>query len=142
MKIRKATNEDFEEVYSLLKELWPRRRLNKIKLSGVYKKQLKEGKIFFLCEIKNKIVGMISLNSKLDIENNGKVGLIEEFIVLEDFRGKGLGKSLMNIALKEARKTGCVEVQLYSSFKRKKTHRFYKNLGFKNTAYLFWKEIK
>lgn len=141
MKIRKANSKDFPVITFLIKELWKHRRLNKSKLQTIYNKHLKSGKLFFLHIEDGEPNGLITLNTKLDIENLGKVGLIEEFVVSEKYRGKGIGKKLMNHALKEAKKLGCVEVQLYSNLKRKSAHKFYKKSGFKNTAYLFWKSL-
>ena len=41
-----------------------------------------------------------------------------------------VGEAMMRWAIEEARRRGCVRVQLTSSKRRKDAHRFYERLGF------------
>jgi GNAT superfamily N-acetyltransferase len=50
--------------------------------------------------------------------------------VREDLRGRGLGHTLMEWAIEEARRRGCALVQLTSDKRRDEAHRFYGRLGF------------
>jgi GNAT superfamily N-acetyltransferase len=50
--------------------------------------------------------------------------------VREDLRGQGLGGALIAWAVDEARRRGCVLVQLTSDNRREEAHRFYGRLGF------------
>lgn len=142
MKIYRASNKDFEEVFQLLEQLWPKEGLVKAKIRKLYRSQLKSGKIFLLAKKDKDVIGLISLSIKLDIQNQGKVGQIEELIVDESNRGNGVGKKLIEEIDRIAKKKGCLELDLSSNKKRKKAHKFYRKLGFKDTAYLFWRETK
>ncbi len=140
--ISPAKNKDFEGVFYLLdKHLWPKTKINKRKLKEIYVRQLKKKKIFLMAKINSEIVGFISLNIRLDIQIQEKIGQIEELVVKEQQRRLGIGKKLMQAVMKEAKKQKCAEIHLTSNMKRKSAHKFYKKLGFKSTAYLFWKEI-
>ena len=55
---------------------------------------------------------------------------IEAVRVREDLRGRGLGGELIAWAVEEARRRGCVLVQLTSDNRREEAHRFYGRLGF------------
>ena len=55
---------------------------------------------------------------------------IEGVRVARNARGAGLGKSLLEYAVTEARTAGCGLVQLSSSATRKDARRFYEGLGF------------
>jgi N-acetylglutamate synthase-like GNAT family acetyltransferase len=142
MKIKKATKKDYKEIFELLRHLWPKERLVEKKLQGIFNQQLKEGKIFLLAEDKGIALGFISLSIRLDIQNNGKIGQIDELVVNKIYRDKGVGRKLISRVSKEAKKKGCIELHLYSNKKRKKSHRFYRDLGFKNTAHLFWRKVR
>jgi GNAT superfamily N-acetyltransferase len=56
---------------------------------------------------------------------------IEAVRVRADQRGAGLGQRLIEWAVGEARRRGCVLVQLTSDASRADAHRFYERLGFR-----------
>lgn len=58
---------------------------------------------------------------------------IEAVRVASDERGGGLGNRLLNWAVDEARRSGCVLVQLTTDKTRTDAHRFYEKLGFEAT---------
>jgi GNAT superfamily N-acetyltransferase len=55
---------------------------------------------------------------------------IEAVRIRENLRGRGLGHELFAWAIAEARRRGCVLVQLTSDKRRADAHRFYDRLGF------------
>jgi GNAT superfamily N-acetyltransferase len=55
---------------------------------------------------------------------------IEAVRVHENHRGNGLGGEMVGWAIAEARRKGCVLVQLTTHESRKEAHRFYRRLGF------------
>jgi len=63
--------------------------------------------------------------------------IVENMVVDVGYRRRGIGRLLMEYALARAREAGCYKVQLLSNVKRGESHRFYKALGFKMSAYGF-----
>jgi GNAT superfamily N-acetyltransferase len=57
--------------------------------------------------------------------------IIENVVVTEGARGKGVGALIMNAAVDIAREAGCYKVMLTSNKRRPEAHRFYERLGFK-----------
>ena len=57
-------------------------------------------------------------------------GIIENVITDKKYRGKGIGKKLMNMAIEKAKKEKCYKVQLMSNVKRIDAHKFYEKIGF------------
>lgn len=141
MRINKTKKDDFEKVYLLLKELWPNDYLDKKKTKQLYLMQLSQGKTFFLAQENEVPLGMISFSERLDMQTQGKIGQIGEFIVTSSMRRKGLGKRLLKEVTALAKKRKYLELHLYSSKKRRGSHLFYRKNKFKDTAYYFWKEI-
>ena len=62
-------------------------------------------------------------------------------IIDEEYRGKGLGTKFLKDVCKAIKKEKCKELHITSNFTRKKAHKFYEGLGFKKTAYYFWKVL-
>lgn len=57
-------------------------------------------------------VGVVELSWQFCLEQAGRVAWMEELYVTAGSRGKGLGKRLIERAVQEARKAGCVAVEL------------------------------
>ncbi|MCR4949058.1 MAG: GNAT family N-acetyltransferase [Treponema sp.] len=58
------------------------------------------------------------------------IAFIENVVTDNEYRGQGLGRRVMEMAIEFARKNNCYKVILQSASFRKEAHQFYKNLGF------------
>jgi GNAT superfamily N-acetyltransferase len=66
-----------------------------------------------------------------NLSRNGKsIGFIEHVVTDKNYRRKGIGKILMEMAIKYTKENNCYKVILQSGIKRTEAHRFYENLGF------------
>ncbi len=63
--------------------------------------------------------------------------LLENLMVDEGFRGKGLGRMLIDHAISKARDARCYKIVLMSDTRREDAHRFYRHMGFEASAYGF-----
>ena len=116
IQIRLVENQDYYRNH--LELLGQLTNVTKIEV-GRYWQQLQyiqsqNGYIYVLVDIeKDKIVGSITLliEYKL-IRNCGKVGHIEDVVVDKNYRGKGLGKKLIEHAKFEAKDRGCYKIIL------------------------------
>jgi len=63
--------------------------------------------------------------------------LVENIVVDQRYRRKGLGKLLMEYAIARSKEAGCYKLVLNSNKKRREAHRFYSSLGFKASAHGF-----
>lgn len=80
------------------------------------------------CWEDEKLVGMASLATYKAI--SGYKGMVEDVVVSEAFRGKGLGRKLMERLLVEGQKLQLSEILLFSGHHRKPAIALYKSLGF------------
>ncbi len=77
------------------------------------------------------VVGTLQLTVIPGLSRKGSTrSLIEAVRVHADARGTGLGTQLIEWAVAESRRQGCVLVQLTSDATRIDAHRFYERLGF------------
>lgn len=58
------------------------------------------------------------------------IAFVENVVTDKEYRGQGLGRKVMEMAIEFARKNNCYKVILQSASFRKEAHQFYKNLGF------------
>lgn len=58
------------------------------------------------------------------------IAFVENVVTDSEYRGQGLGRKVMEMAIEFARENNCYKVILQSGSWRKEAHQFYKNLGF------------
>jgi len=137
IKIRPAKSKDFTRIMDLLYQLWPTKTLNPVKIKKIFNKELKNPNNYYLqvAEHNKKIIGFISFSWRLNIYSHGLISCIEELIIDEKYRKKGIGgKMLKNIfSLCKKKKINCV--YLTSGFHRTEAHKFYEKFGFKKTGF-------
>lgn len=84
-----------------------------------------------VAERNGELVGTLQLTIIPGLSRQGATrGVVEGVRVAASARGTGLGTTLMEWSVEEARNRGCVLVQLTSDKARVDAHRFYLRLGF------------
>jgi GNAT superfamily N-acetyltransferase len=119
IEIRKATLQDEDQVFQLLKVLfssslpedevrdWPSAVSQYRKIIGEEAK----GAIL-VAEEGGVLLGVITLSYPEAIRCRGVYASIEEFVVSEKARGKGIGGRLLEAAIGEATARGCDEIDV------------------------------
>ncbi|WP_282049975.1 GNAT family N-acetyltransferase [Maribacter aquivivus] len=82
-----------------------------------------------ICLDDDKLVG-IAMMAKYKVVSGHK-GMIEDVVVSSEYRGKGIGRKLMEKLLKQAEKSKLDDVLLFSGHHRTAAISLYKSLGFK-----------
>lgn len=140
MRIREAKASDAKAVFALLDQLcnWDKcGRYPPKAFAAMLKPPLK----IFIAEEGGKLVGMATLVAYLVPRYNQPCVIVDELVVEEASRRKGVGAALMAKAESYASKIGAHSVQLASSRERKAAHRFYRALGYDAYAYMFRKRL-
>ncbi|AWI29914.1 GNAT family N-acetyltransferase [Streptomyces tirandamycinicus] len=79
----------------------------------------------------SRTVGTLQLTMIPGLSRRGATrSIIEAVRIHADERGSGLGTRLIEWAVEESRRQGCLLVQLTSDVSRTDAHRFYERLGF------------
>lgn len=146
IEIRKATEEDLPGILNLYAqpELDDGNILSLHEAKNLFKKMLSYPAYhIFIATIENKIVGTFAL---LIMDNLGHLGapsgIVEDIAVDPNFQGQGIGKLMMNFAMRQCQEAGCYKLALSANMKRANAHKFYKSLGFKQHGFSFLMEIK
>jgi GNAT superfamily N-acetyltransferase len=95
-----------------------------------------------VAELDGRVVGTLQLTVVPGLSRRGATrALVEAVRVHADARGTGLGSVLFGWAEEEARRRGCVLVQLTSDAARPDAHRFYERLGYRGSHVGFKKPL-
>jgi GNAT superfamily N-acetyltransferase len=84
-----------------------------------------------VAEVDGRVVGTIEL-AKAFKSSLGFFAVIRRFVVHPDYRGKGIGRELINYALTEAERMGCKAIELSVDPQNERARRFYASMGFKD----------
>ncbi len=142
LQIRRAYRDDFIEVFELLKQLWPDKELNKLKLQEVFAKALdSENQQMIISEVDSQIVGFCSLTIKNNLWAAGNLGHVDELITDEHYRGIGIGSHLLEQITVIAKEHDCIKIELDSALHRTNSHAFYQKIGFENRGLIFSKPL-
>lgn len=90
--------------------------------------------LLVVAERNDELVGTLQLTIIPGLSRKGATrGLVEAVRVAASARSTGLGTTLLEWSIEEARTRGCTILQLTSDKARTDAHRFYTNLGFQMT---------
>ena len=91
-----------------------------------------------VAELEGEVAGTIVLLTVPNLSHNGTPwALLENLVVTERHRRRGLGRMLLEHAVGLARESGCHMVELCSDVRRLEAHRLYASMGFEARAHCF-----
>jgi GNAT superfamily N-acetyltransferase len=89
--------------------------------------------------------GIVGTFALLIMDNLAHMGapsaIVEDVVVQPDWQGKGIGKRMMQFAIRRCREMGCYKLALSSNLKREVAHRFDESLGFRRHGYSYLLEL-
>jgi ribosomal protein S18 acetylase RimI-like enzyme len=98
--------------------------------------------IVFLAEIDGVFVGLLTAFENFSTFTVKPMINIHDVIVLQEYRGKGIGRQLMNALVSEAENRGSSRVTLEVRKDNPTAQGLYKSLGFKDTdpSMFYWRK--
>ena len=117
VNIREATIDDQAEVFDLLRQLMTSATaespINQPSSIETFRQVIEEGKgTVLVAEEDGQMLGLLTLSYPVAIRCGGIYSCIEEFIVTEQARGKGVGGKLLEAAISKATEKGSYELQV------------------------------
>jgi GNAT superfamily N-acetyltransferase len=140
--VDRCLDSDFEEIFSLLQQLWPSKKLDRGKLRTIFSETIRtHERVVLSAKINRRLVGYASMTLKNHLWHGGLIGWIDELVVNEAHRGLGIGRLLLDRLTTIAIEKDCCALELDSAFHRLEAHAFYEKAGFEKRAFLFSKSI-
>jgi ribosomal protein S18 acetylase RimI-like enzyme len=134
IKIRKAQLHDLKPMAKLLEELFSIEDDFRVNFDLQYQALTllfhSKNATLLVAKINNKVVGMLTMQLLISTAMGGSVGLIEDMIVTDEYRGCGVGKTLMNALIEEANHLGYQRLSLGADVRNTPALKFYKPFGF------------
>jgi GNAT superfamily N-acetyltransferase len=114
------------------------RELNFERFRAIYGSNLdRKDKRYFLAFAQDAVLGFISVSVDGMLFCADKLATIDELIVTETARGKGVGRALLDAVRACAKDEGCVAIGVTSNLRRMGAHAFYERYGFVKNGYRF-----
>ena len=138
IRVREATPDDAEAVAELLQQLgYPntpdsvRSRLDELSLKSDYRA--------FVAECGGQVAGVVGFHVIQFFERDGLWCRLTALVVGDRFRGRGVGRRLVEHVEAIATDLGCSQVELNSGEQRIGAHAFYSHLGYEQVSRRFRK---
>ena len=138
MQFQKFRTDDINDSFlSLIQQLRP--HISSVSECEKIFTNIKNHNLFCITD-DEKYVGFISFQKTFNLYL-GEFYLVDDLIVDEKYRGKGIGKELMNAVEMACRNENISSIKLDSGLQRENTHKFYKSLGYEKKCYTFEKQL-
>jgi len=140
--VREVTEADLPAVRSLISELIKNiEEKENIDLNDAitnFRSLLNEkNSHIIVAESDNEVIGFLNFTTRQSILHSGQSGLVDELIVSEKYRAKGVGKKLINSAAEKCKSIGCIELEVSTESENQAARAFYKELGFQERGLIF-----
>ena len=133
--IKKATTDNIPQLCELLEVLFsqevefvPNRALQEQGLKTIIESD-SIGDVYVTTH-NEKIVAMVNILYTYSTALGAKVAMLEDMVVLEEYRGQDIGTKLLDYVLKEMKINGCKRVTLLTDDDNRLSHKFYAKNGF------------
>ncbi len=135
-RIRRARRGDAEALAALLKELGFPDGSDTQTVHWVTSHP--EIEIFVACDPQDKPVGMLSLSHRPQLRLRGRIATVDELVVTEAWRRRGVGRALLLHAIERARVLSVKRLELAARVESaQETSRFYTACGFVEDCQVF-----
>jgi GNAT superfamily N-acetyltransferase len=136
--VREAVSGDIDGLLPLLKELFS------IEADFCFNEDLQrhgltmmidpcESRCMLIASAGNRIIGMASIQTLISTAEGGRSGIVEDVVVTPEWRGKGIGRCLLEAIETWAHAKGLKRIQLLADTTNKQALEFYGNSGWMTT---------
>ncbi len=138
VQIREAALDDIDGMIPLLKELFS------LEADFCFNEALQRRGLAMMLEpcasrrmlvasAGNRIIGMVSIQTLISTAEGGRSGIVEDVVVTSEWRGKGIGRCLLEAIDAWAQTNGLKRIQLLADTTNTPALEFYRNSGWMTT---------
>ncbi|CAM3733145.1 GNAT family N-acetyltransferase [Marinicrinis lubricantis] len=132
--IREAEARDRDQLYRLYKSLVPNSKRMQVLEKQIETIRHDPNNLLLVYEEKGIIIGTLTLNICLQaLHGMRPYGIIENIVVDEMHRSRGVGSELLQYVEEYCRSLNCRKIMLLSHSSRIEAHRFFEREGFNGT---------
>jgi N-acetylglutamate synthase-like GNAT family acetyltransferase len=138
--IRQAVVADAPAIARLLEQLGYPAAVDDV-AGRIERHRRSESDVLLVAQTDEGVAGLASLHVSIALEYDGDAGKLSAIVVDERWRGRGVGRALVEAIEREARARGCVLLFLTTAERRADAHAFYRAVGFEETGRRFAKAL-
>ena len=129
LQIRPVAGEDYHDVYRLYRQLVECPSENDFAriFKGFFDSKEREA---FVATVHERVIGFVTLYYFDVFHHCGQVASIQELVVTEEFRGRGVGKSLVGFVKKQIIERHCRGLEVATDMWQGGAKSFYEKCGF------------
>ncbi|MBD0384892.1 GNAT family N-acetyltransferase [Paenibacillus sedimenti] len=128
---RRAILQDEQRVFDLAKKLATSAVVNEKDFKNVYLQLLEDGNVdIFVAELESRLIGYVLAFHHHTFYANGLISWVEELYVDEEYRGKYIGKALMELIEDAAKNRNSKLIALAT----RRASKFYEAIGYEQSA--------
>jgi ribosomal protein S18 acetylase RimI-like enzyme len=130
--IRAAVKADIPQLLELYAQLNPLDEpVDANVAAAVFEQAVSNGVTYFVAGDGGRVVGTCYIAIIPNITRRcSPIGFIENVVTAAEYRRRGVGRKLMDAAVRYAKAQGCYKVTLQSGSTRTEAHKFYEAMGF------------
>jgi PhnO protein len=133
LRIRKINEADFDFIYDALCDL-ENKIMERTSLEQIFKYNISNSNyLYLIAENGLENIGFITFHTQKLMHHGGLVGEIQEFYVIPGYRGKGVGRQLLNSVFEYAEENNLKGIEVQTNKRRVENVAVYQSLGFKLT---------
>lgn len=141
MVIRRAKGEDYENLMVLYNQFVGQERYSDFENDSFEKVLQSPTNFIFVAEEMRALVGFVTFSVRNVVRYPKPIAELDEIFVAPGYQKRGIGRLLMQEVENEARNLGCYRLYIETAYKHEPAHGFYKNLGYTNYGYHFYKDL-
>ncbi|WP_329239351.1 GNAT family N-acetyltransferase [Actinoallomurus sp. NBC_01490] len=132
--IRRARPDDAAAVAALLADLgYPANGADAVRRRLAMWEREPSG-VVLVAEDDARVVGTVAVAAAPFLERDGRWGRIVALVTAAGYRGRGIGRRLVEAAERTAGDLGCVRMEVTSGRHRDGSHPFYRHLGYEDSG--------
>ncbi len=138
MVVRPADRSDCHDAVRLLAQLGYDRTADSVE------DDLRTGAagLVFVAVADGRVIGLVAMSARRQFHWGARTASVDALVVDGANRSRGAGAVLLDAALAQAERDGCILVELHSNRRRRRAHQFYRRQGFEGTSTYFVKHLR
>ena len=142
IKIERATSEDVDQLLELVHMQFLEHgiQFSAVQLNAATKHLLTRQELGFVLTAKknHQLLGFAAVSFAWTLEHGGKSAWLDELYVLPGFRCSGIGTTLIERVIIEARETSCLAIDIEVEDEHQRAENLYERKGFKKLKRSRW----
>lgn len=131
LQIRLMTEGDYRDVYRLYRQLAGNGvSCSEMEFSRIFNKFLKsDDREAYVATVRDRVIGLVTLYYFDAFRYSGPVARIQELVVTEEFRGRGVGKALVEFVKEKVCERHCHGLEVATDLWQSGAKSFYERCG-------------